>query len=84
MIKDIENLSLIDSPNSFTKPVLVRASKVGSIVFGWNPKTAANWRSLKIGPSYYTDDLGSIFYKVDEILEYFTRHPVKTSGGINK
>ena len=80
MIKDIEKLNYIKLPHNITSPVLVRASKVGSIVFGWNPKTAANWRSLKIGPRYYVDDLGSIYYKVDEILEYFTRHPIQTEG----
>ena len=45
---------------------------------GWNPKTAANWRCQKVGPRYYQDDLGSIYYKVDEIIEFFTRHQVKT------
>ena len=39
-----------DSTNELPNPVLVRASKVGKIVLGWNPKTAANWRSQKIGP----------------------------------
>ena len=38
-----------DSTNELPNPVLVRASKVGKIVLGWNPKTAANWRSQKIG-----------------------------------
>jgi hypothetical protein len=67
-----------DSTNELPNPVLVRASKVGKIVLGWNPKTAANWRSQKIGPRYYQDDSGSVFYKVEELLEFFTRHPIQT------
>ena len=63
-----------------TNPVLVRANKVGEVVIGWNPKTAANWRSNKIGPPYYQDDSGSVFYKVDEVIEFFTRNPVQTKG----
>ena len=63
-----------DLPN----PMLVRASQVGKIILGWNPKTAANWRCQKVGPRYYQDDLGSIYYKVDEIIEFFTRHQVQT------
>ena len=68
-----------DSTNELPNPVLVRASKVGTIVLGWNPKTAANWRSQKIGPRYYQDDSGSVFYKVEELLEFFTRHPIQTN-----
>ena len=66
------------STNELPDPMLVRASKVGRTVLGWNPKTAANWRSQKVGPRYYQDDHGSIYYRVDEILEFFTRHPVAT------
>ena len=67
-----------DSTNELPNPVLVRESKVGRIVLGWIHKTAANWRSQKIGPRYYQDDSGSVFYKVDELLEFFTRHPIQT------
>ena len=63
-----------------TNPVLVRANKVGKVVIGWNAKTAANWRSKKIGPPYYQDDSGSVFYKVNEVIEFFTRYPVQTKG----
>ena len=63
-----------------TKPVLVKANKVGEVVIGWNPKTAANWRSQKIGPPYYQDDSGSVFYKLDEVIEFFTRYRVQTKG----
>jgi hypothetical protein len=61
-------------------PVLVRANKVGEVVIGWNPKTAANWRSKKIGPPYYQDDSGSVFYRVDEVIDFFTRYQVQTKG----
>ena len=66
--------------NEIANPILVRANKVGTIILGWNPKTAANWRSEKKGPPYYQDDRGSIYYKVDELLEFFTRHQVETQG----
>ena len=69
---------LIGGTNELPNPMLVRASQVGKIVLGWNPKTAANWRCQKVGPRYYQDDLGSIYYKVDEIIEFFTRHQVQT------
>ena len=60
--------------------VLVKANKVGEVVIGWNPKTAANWRSQKIGPPYYQNDSGSVVYKVSEVIEFFTRHQVQTKG----
>ena len=66
--------------NENPHPMLVRANKVGTIILGWNPKTAANWRSLKIGPPYYQDSLGSIYYKVDELVRHFTRHPIETKN----
>ena len=61
-------------------PILVRANKVGEFVIGWHPKTASNWRSKKIGPPYYQDDSGSVFYKLDEVIEFFTRYRVQTKG----
>ena len=67
-----------DSTNELSNPMLVRASQVGKIIIGWNRRTAANWRSQKIGPRYYQDDSGSVFYKVEELLEFFTRHPIQT------
>lgn len=67
-----------DFTNEKPHPMLVRANKVGTIILGWHPKTAANWRSLKIGPPYYQDNLGSIYYKVEELIQHFTRHPIET------
>jgi hypothetical protein len=66
--------------NPSLKSIFVRSSKIDQVIIGLSPKTAANWRSQKIGPVYYVSDTGGIFYCIDDLKEYFSRNPIQTSG----
>ena len=65
---------------SSAKGIFVRSSKIDQVIIGLSPKTAANWRSQKIGPGYYVSDTGGIFYRIDDLVEYFSKNPILTTG----
>lgn len=65
------------------RPLYVAARDIGKVVVGLSPKTAANWRSAKVGPRFYMCN-GTAYYKISDLEEYFGGNPVQTVDGGNK
>ena len=63
-------------PGEF-RPLFVAAKDVGKVVIGWSRKSAANARSLKIGPRFYTVR-GMPFYRISDLEDHFGKNPVET------
>ena len=60
-----------------TQPIVVAGKNVDKIVYGYTSKTAANERSLKIGPRYFLRN-GRPYYLVSDLVDHFTQDPVET------
>jgi hypothetical protein len=58
-------------------PLYVARQKAGRIFVGLSPRTLGNMASLKIGPRYFKNG-GICWYKIADIEEWITRHPVQT------
>ena len=72
-------IHVIEFPEGEFRPLFVAAKDVERIVIGWNKKSAANARSLKIGPPFYVVR-GMPFYKISDLEAYFGGNPVQTTG----
>ncbi len=59
------------------KPEMIARTDVEDIIQGLKPKTLANLNSLGEGPPYYK--IGhKVYYRTDELIEWATRHKVRT------
>jgi hypothetical protein len=63
---------------SGTTPLMVAAKDVERIILGYSAKKSANDRSLKRGPRFFLNH-GRPFYRVSDLIEYFTKNPVETT-----
>ena len=63
-------------PNEPT-PIFIAARAIGKAVVGLSPKTLANWRSYGRGPKYYLKN-GSVYYKFEDLENFFGENPVET------
>ena len=68
-------LGIVD-PNEST-PLFITARAIGKAVVGLSPKTLANWRSYGRGPKYYLKN-GSVYYKLEDLENFFGKNPVET------
>ena len=80
MGKQTVEIKIADFPAGEPKPLFVAARHIGKVIVGLSPKTAANWRSQKIGPRYSVVN-GSVYYAWKELENCFSANQVKTSGG---
>jgi len=71
-------IKVIQFPPGKFKPLFVAAKDIDKVVLGISCKTLANWRSEKKGPRYYLVGQ-TVYYRVGELDEYFSRCPVQTS-----
>ena len=67
-------------PGEF-KPLFVKAPDIGKVILGLSPSTAANWRSLGIGPEYHVIG-GSVYYEFQVLKEFFSGGLVQTTGDL--
>ena len=65
------------------QPLFVRASDIGKVVIGLSPKTAANWRSEKIGPEFFMVG-GKAYYEYSTLQKFFSQNPVQTTGDLQR
>lgn len=72
-------INVIQFPPGEFRPLFVSAKDIGKVVLGVSNKTLANWRSEKKGPRYFLDGQ-TVYYRVDDLDNYFSRHPVQTTG----
>jgi len=70
-------INIVQFPDGEFKPLFVAADKVGKVIIGPSLKTWSNWRSLKIGPKYYTIK-GKPYYRISDLEEHFSQNPVQT------
>jgi hypothetical protein len=63
---------------SDTTPLMVAAKDVERIILGYSAKKAANDRSRKVGPKFFMNGARP-YYRVSDLIEYFTRNPVETT-----
>ena len=80
MAKRPVEIKIADFPAGEPKPLFVAARNIGKVIIGLSPKTAANWRSQKIGPRYSVVN-GSVYYAWNDLEDCFGANPVMTSGG---
>ena len=57
--------------------LFVAARAIETVVIGLSPKTLANWRSYGRGPKYYLKN-GSVYYKLEDLENFFGENPVET------
>ena len=76
----LTEIHVVEFPEGEFRPLFVAGKDVEKVVIGWNKKSAANLRSLKIGPRFYTVR-GMPFYKISDLEAYFGGNPVQTTGG---
>lgn len=79
MAKRPVEIKIADLPAGEPKPLFVAARHIGKVIIGLSPKTAANWRSQKVGPRFFMVN-GSAYYAWSDLLDYFGANPVVTSG----
>ena len=65
----------------FTKKVMITPQEA-SLLFGTSEGTLGNWRSKKIGPKYYRVQRRKILYRLEDLEEFFTAHPVLTVSSL--
>jgi hypothetical protein len=59
------------------QPIVVAGKNVEKIIDGYTSKTAANERSLKVGPRYFMRG-SRPYYLVSDLVDHFTQNPVET------
>ena len=72
-------IKVIQFPPGEFKPLFVSAKDINRVVLGISNKTLANWRSEKKGPKYFLDGQ-TVYYRVNDLENYFSRCPVQTNG----
>ncbi len=70
-------IKIVEFASGEFKPLFVKGPDVGKVVIGWASKTAANWRSLGIGPPYTTIN-GNVYYRLDILEKYFGGDEIET------
>jgi len=83
MKAEAPKLHVVKLPDGEVQPLFVRASDIGKIVIGLSPKTAANWRSEKIGPEFFMVG-GKAYYGYSTLQKFFSQNPVQTSGDLQR
>ena len=63
--------------------LFVAAKDIGRVVIGLTTSTAANWRSLGIGPEYHLIG-GRAYYEYAVLKEFFGRNKVITTGDLER
>ncbi len=63
-------------------PLIVSSKNIEKIVNGYSAKTASNDRSRKRGPVFYMVGC-TPYYKVSELIKYFTQNRVETTDDIS-
>tara|TARA_B100000315_G_C14534885_1_gene567965 strand:+ start:277 stop:543 length:267 start_codon:yes stop_codon:yes gene_type:complete len=61
-------------------PLVVAGKDVEKVILGYSAKTAANHRCQKTGPPYFMVGARP-YYLVKDLVEHFTKNPVKTFFG---
>lgn len=76
-----QKIHVIKFPPGELEPLFIKAPDIGKVIIGLSPKTAANWRSLGIGPRYHI--LGaSVYYEYKILKDFFSGGLVQTTGNL--
>jgi hypothetical protein len=67
----------VQSATGDFRPLFVASKDIEKVIIGFTPKTAANLRSQKKGPSYSMVG-GTPYYKIDDLVDFFGKNRVET------
>jgi len=72
-----KEIHVVELPDGEFKPLFVAARDIGKVVIGLSPKTMANWRAARVGPSFTVVN-GTPYYSLEKLQLFFSRNPVQT------
>ncbi len=76
-----QKIQVIEFPPGELEPLFIKAPDIGKVIIGLSPKSAANWRSLGIGPPYHVIG-GSVYYDFKVLKDFFSGGLVQTTGNL--
>jgi hypothetical protein len=81
--KPDNKIHIIETPEGEFRPLFVAGRDIGKVVLGLSAKTAANWRSAKVGPQFSMCN-GTPYYRITDLEAYFWKNPVQTIDGADQ